>query len=288
VDPDRALGIVAGNATPAGAKRLNAARKWLRNGRSLDQALATSGLLRDSERWRVMVALEMGQPERALETIADELVRQHQARAEIVQRLLYPGALVVVALVTTPLPALAAGSITAADYVLGLLIRLGGLAGIIGLACRWGAWVLRQARDWQLRFRGKPTLAVRQGLCRELGELLEGGVAAERAFGLLQAVWGPEVGRRLARARPEVARLGVVAALDAGELLDRHRDKPALAAAEAAGRLAAGLAHQARLLADDLDRRRRLIGEWVPRLVYCGVIIWVATRLLSGGGPGAL
>jgi type II secretory pathway component PulF len=287
IDPDRALGIAAGDAGAVAARRLRRVQQALRQGRPLDGALVVEQLLTSHEGPRMAAALETGQPEEALEAVADGLVRRHRLRRQIAQRLIPAGAILLVALVVTPLPAIARGDLTVARYLTGVAAQLVLVGVVLGLAWRWAEPAVRCLRDALLALRGRPTLAQREALTAELASLLGAGLSAERALASVGA--GREMGRRVMRAQRLLPERGMVAALAAMGLLDPSRDRPSLAAAEQAGRLAPGLAHHARLLGEDVARRRELIAEWLPRLAYGLVILWVVGGTLGGivGLPGS-
>lgn len=281
IDPDRALGIVAGDASAATASRLRRIRRALRNGLPLPRAMVAESVLTELEQPRLEAAMETGQPEDALETIADGLVRRQQMRRQIAQRLIPVGAILLVALVVTPLPAVARGELTMGRYLAGLAAQLVWLAVVVGLAFRWAEPALRCGRDSLLRLRGRPTLAQREALIAELGDLLSAGLSAERALACCGS-GGTAMRERRLQAQRLVARQGVVEALTATGLLDPLRDGPPLSAAEQAGRLAPGLRHHARLIGEDVARRRELIAEWLPRFGYALAVLWVVGGTIGG------
>jgi type II secretory pathway component PulF len=284
IDPDRALGIVAGDASADMAKRLQATRRRIGAGRPMPRALEAAGLIPSHERPRLEAALETGCPENALDALADERVQRRDMRAGIAQGLILPGAILVVGLVTGPLPAVARGSLSAFDYIQGLLAQLIVIALLVGAAFRWAEPIARGYRDGLLRLRGQPTLAQRERLCRELGELLAAGVTGERALVSLARTGETTLQQRLQQALRMASAEGVAAALNSAGLLDSGRDYPVLGAAEASGRLASALSHHAGLLADDLARRRAMLRAWLPRLAYFVVIAMIVGDVLVGGG----
>jgi type II secretory pathway component PulF len=50
---------------------------------------------------------------------------------------------------------------------------------------------------------------------------------------------------------------------------------------EQSGRLAEGLRHFAQLTADDLHLQDDMLAEWLPRLIYTGVVVWIAKSLIG-------
>lgn len=284
IDWDRALRIAAGQAGESAGERLARARRDLLRGRAVADVLRASGVITVDERAYVASGLETGHAEDALEAIADAVTTRRLWRRRIGQRLIAPVALLVVALVVGPLPVVAGGQLAIGDYLFDLVAQLVLLAWLLIAAFRWAGWVVTQARDWRLRVTGRPTLAQRDALVRELASLLAAGLSAERALICVAGTSQGALAQRLEQARSLAAGRGLVAALVAVGALDCENDQPALIAAEQAGRLAAGLTHHGQLLSDALARRREVVAEWLPRGVYFAVIAW----LVGGTFGGAL
>ncbi|GEM_PF-3229152 len=283
IDPDRALAIVAGDAGNDLAERLQTTRRRLHAGRPLPRALEAVALLAPHERPRLEAALTAGFPEDALDAFASERVQRRQLKAGIAQGLILPGAILLVGLVVAPLPAVARGSLSPFDYLVGLLSQLVMIGVLVGAAFRWAEPLSRRYRDLLLRCRRQPTLGQRERLFRELGELLAAGVDGERALASLAETGEQAMRQRLSRAGKTVPADGVTTALRRVGLLDPRRDYPPLMAAEDAGRFASGLAHHAGLLAEDVAQRRAMIREWLPRAAYVAVIGWALGGVLGGG-----
>lgn len=283
IDPDRALGMVAGDSSPGMVRALESCRRRLRAGRSLPGSLRAADLIADHELPRLEALTEIGAPEHALNAFAAERVRRRQLRRQIGQGLVLPGAILLVAFVVTPLPAVARGDLSLAGYLFGLVVRLGIVAFLVAATFRWAETAVRCARELSREALGRPTLVERQRLCRELGNLLGSGLDAERALASLARSSQGALARRFERARRAVASKGVVPALVGAGLVDGERDRAPLLAAEESGRLAGGLEHQADLLGDDVDRRYAMVAEWLPRLAYFGVIAWLLGGFLTGG-----
>jgi len=281
VSAERALSIIAGDGARTRGEPIHAARRRLGAGQGLAAALAAAGLLRPGEA-AVIDALERtGDPATGLRRIAERLEAAERRWQRIRSGLALPIGVLLVGAAVAPLPALVRGTLGAPGYLVAALLPVALLLATATLAARHGARVLAALRRWRLSAARAPTLAERETLFWQLGQLLAAGLDAERSLAVLAGSGRRPLQQRLLRARRRVARgEDVAASLRTEGLLARGADDGLLAAGEAAGRLPDTLLHLAGQLDGDRERRAELLAEWLPRLVYAGVIAWLLRGML--------
>ncbi len=277
----------------AAQDRIDATRRHLEGGHSLARAGRKAGLFMGFDAALMQAAEQTG-----LYPFA-QLAKRHEARdrrrRKLLSRLWLPLGILAVALMVRPLPALIGGQLGPGGYLLhslGLFLAL--LAG--------GALLWRLPGLLRQRWHGFDTLALELPLlgrlirrrnslefARGLGLLLQAGLPA---FDALPKAIGLVANRRL-RARLTKAE----AALQAGEPLSQalkaapDLDYSLLALAETgeyAGSLDAMLLHYAKLEEEKVEDLEDALAQWLPRLVYFAVAIWMASSILSAGPPGSL
>ena len=285
IPPDRAAQFLASDGPPAVAQACRAFGRLLAAGGNFADAGRQTGLLRPAEGAFVRAAEAAGSPAATLERLADQLDR----RAALIRRargkLLLPGAVLLIALVVAPLPALAAGRIGVAAYAVAVLAPL---------AARYRAWRLMYAFRRPLVDAASaagnrlPVIGgllrdyARRDLLRYLGIGLQAGLDVRTAMGLAcDAVDGSAFAGSRAGLLDDIS-----AGKALGDTLIRHGILDAASAAlitsgEGAGKVDAMVTLSANRLDEALASREDLIAEWTPRLVYFAVAAWIVRGLLT-------
>jgi type II secretory pathway component PulF len=286
-----ALATAAGRERSAGpAARLAAA---VREGGGLAERAAGDPFFGELDTVLLGVGEASGTLPEQLRTLAEWHRQNARLRRRLLLGLLYPALLLHAAAVLSMVPGLVLGEISAAQFLLGVLVRLTPLyvpAALVLAAARarrrWaGLGRLYDAVAIRIPVLGG---AVRAGalsrFCRAAAALVQAG------FGLDEAI---RAGRRACQQRTVAARLaGGEAAVRRGEPASRGFD-PRLPAAflatwksgEASGQLVEGLRRLAGTYAEEADRR--LLAACVALsvlalLVAAGLIAWKVIAFWAG------
>lgn len=276
---------------------LRSLQKQIGAGSDMASAGQRSGLFSPLESNLLRAAQASGCLAAVYQRLAERYAHQAQQAAAMKSRLLMPAAVLGLALFIQPLPALVGGQLSPAAYLWQCLWPL----LLLALLYQLGRWLF--ARDGQTATRATSldrllgyvpvlgTASIRRNLrdfFDSLGLLLEAGVP------LLDALPKASATLRNLDLREQFAHLG--AAVQRGQSLAQALaalDFPGLPLAlglvrtgEASGTLPASLLSYAALETQKLDNLTELLATWLPRLLYAGVILWMAYGLLTGGGFG--
>jgi type II secretory pathway component PulF len=214
---------------------------------------------------------------------------------KIKSRLLLPLAILFLAILIQPIPALFVGSITLLDYI---LVSFGKFAGIMlilyciwrlpywlteGLLCKLG---LRQIvyqlqltlpfiAPWVIRRQIREFLLV-------LGMMLDAGVPILEAFpkaaGTIKNVLLAERFKKAGNS------------LQAGDNLFKvikqikgfsHSSRQLIATGEQSGKLAETLLHFAELEGEAISLQEEMLAVWVPTLIYTTITIWIGYAIIA-------
>lgn len=276
---------------------LHSLQKQIAAGSDMASAGQRSGLFSPLESNLLRAAQASGCLAAVYQRLAERYMHQAQQVAAVKSRLLMPAAVLGLALFIQPLPALVGGQLSPVAYLWQCLWPL----LLLALLYQLGRWLF--ARDGQAATRASSldrllgyvpllgTANIRRNLrdfFDSLGLLLEAGVP------LLDAL--PKAGATLRNLalRAQFAQLG--AAVQRGQSLAQALaalDFPGQPLAlglvrtgEASGTLPASLLSYAALETQKLDNLTEQLATWLPRLLYAGVMLWMAYGLLTGGGFG--
>jgi type II secretory pathway component PulF len=290
LDAARALDGLSGACRGRAAAALADVRQLVSRGTALAEAGRRRGLWFGTEHRAIDTGERAGAPWRALAPLAVRRRAAHERGRRILGQMLMPGFVLLVALASAPLPALVAGRIDLADY---LLAVLGPLAALVVIA--WS--VARVLRGW--RAHGAPALAwraaaatgpgaslvrthERAGCLEGLALLLDVGLPAADALQAIADQGGaPDLRARLrGAARAVRTGGGLTEALGSAELLTDEA-RAIVSAGESAGRTEACVAQAAVSARARLDETADLAAIWLPRAVYAAVVVVVAHGLLG-------
>ena len=275
--------------------RLLRMQRHLAQGRDLASAGALSELFSAFEVSLLRAAQQAGSPAPLYRRLAENYARREQARRQVRARLLLPAAVLLLALLVQPLPALVSGSLGIAGYLWGVLQPLL-LVAVPVIALRALLVRLQQPgtgapRDMAYLLRSLPLFG--QAYLRRnvhdffdsLALLLTAGVpmleALPHACATLGDSWLRTQFERLAPAIAAGQSLGqALRALP--DFPGRSRVVALVLTGEGSGTLDEMLrvhaGHERQALADFHAQ----LATWLPRLAYLLVALWLAYSLLSG------
>ena len=258
-------------------------------GTALLRALDHNALISPHDYPLLAVAENSGALAHACEQFARRYQRSAARWRQLKGKLLLPAAVLVIAIIVLPLPALMAGTLGIADYLINAAAMLILLATLVQLAAmlimHWRThgtprWVTRLARLLPV-FAGMSHLHQRADTNERLALALRCGAPAAEALEIMsRGEQNPLRRSALDRARKELAAGAPLAsALQQHDLLDAAQFA-VVSAGEGAGRLDDSLNRVAADCHDELDARYALIAQWLPVLMYLCVAGMVLIGLL--------
>ena len=231
-----------------------------------------------------------GTVDRALRQLAQMMEQMVAIRKEIWAQMLYPLLLLHLSVVVGPLPTL----VFTRDYGAYGQAMLSSLAFLyVAGAMAW--WIARQiSRD-----RSKLALADRLALAVPVIGKIHRDLSLTRLFSTLKALLNAGIGilEAMPRAGAASGSAMLATAAQAAVPLLKRGDSLVTAMAEAlppdalgliatgqeSGKLDDMLEHLERHFFDETRRRLRTLAEWLPKLIYFGVVLWVGWQVLQMG-----
>ncbi len=292
VSMERALQSLERAATCRRLRRVSAAIcERIRAGSDLTEAMAEhESVFPLLHRELLRVGERTGTVDRALRQLAEMMEQMAAIRKEIWAQMLYPLLLLHLSVIIGPLPMLVFTRDYGA-YGTAILSSLGFL--YVAAAMVW--FIVRQiSRD-----RSRLALADRLVLAVPVVGKIHRDLSLARLFSALKALLNAGIGILEAMPRAGAASgSAVLAAAARAAVPDLKCGEPletAMAGAlppDALGLIATGqesgklddmLDHLERHFFDESRRRLRALAEWLPKLIYTGVVFWVGWQILQMG-----
>lgn len=275
--------------------RLDAMRKLVGAGRDIPSAGFQTGVFSEIETQLLRAATSAGSPAHTYRRLADSYALKLRLQKKVRSRMMLPVAVFIIALVVQPLPALVSGALSAGAYVWQVLRPL--LA--IGLGYRLLRWLpdwLANAPPSLLRFQLETgliqlplfgALHVRANVrdfFESLAFMLEAGLPMFDALPkACKTIRNQKIRAAFARLLPHMkqgATLGM--ALEEIPYLADRQIIEFVRTGEASGTLPDMLFRHVQFETDALAHAQEQIAEWVPRLIYGALALWMASSILSG------
>ncbi len=273
------------------AQRLEVMQAALERGLPIGRAGRQAGLFTPWEGRVLESAANAGTLEAVLARLAEHHATRQRWAQRVRSRLALPLLLLVVMALVAPLPALVGQAIDGAGYLRRALLPLASLAALVSLLTR----VARRARGqdlprvlerlllWLPGVGRMVRLRAQRDLLMNLALLLAAGRPAVEALREAAAtVRSPVLRGAWVQAAAAVEEGATVtdALRDAGGL-DRRAGVPLVGAGEFSGSLDRMVEHHAEQLNDRLDLIDDALAEWLPRLLYFGVLALLAWAILG-------
>lgn len=283
VPASRSLESIAETCPADLAEKVRATWKGIGSQNSLAQAGLNSGLFLSWEADLIQAGIEVGE----LASCYAQLCRHHERLASrlrvLKSRLIMPFAVVIIALVVTPLPALARGQLDATGYVAKALLPLSVL--LLSLLLLRRAWAriasLESAPPGASLMIALPVLGKflrRQQQCHALeilALLLKAGLPAGRALEVAASVLRDP---RLRNGCQHAAKMassgsGVAEALTVTGVCDEPRGLALIRSGEKAGKLDDAITRYSSDLDLRLNSQLDFLAKWLPFLLYFGLAV---------------
>jgi general secretion pathway protein F len=273
------------------AQRLELMQAALERGLPLGRAGRQAGLFTPWEGRVLESAANAGTIEAVLARLADHHATRQRWVQRVRSRLALPLLLLVVMSLVAPLPALIGQEIDAAGYLRRALLPLVSLAVLVLVLTRVARRaqgqdlprVLERLLLWIPGVGKMVRLRAQRDLLLNLALLLAAGRPAVEALReAVTTVRSPVLRGAWVRAAAEVEQGATVtdALRDAGGL-DRRAGAPLVGAGEFSGSLDRMIEHHAEQLNERLDLLDDALAEWLPRLLYFGVLGLLAWAILG-------
>ena len=278
--------------------RLDAMKKL--TARGIDPAMAgeKSGLFTKLEARLIHAVLLAGSPAAMYRRLADFYTQRAIQFATMKSRMIMPLFVLLLALLLQPLPALIGSSIGIGGYLLQVIRPIIVLLALFYLLRWWWNRMLDQSAKSPLEplFLRVPllgSLIVRRNVCdffESLALMLDAGVsmldALPAALDTLQiGAIRREFAKIAARIEKGTALAGAISGL---AYLTRENNGDRLiefvTTGEASGTLPEMLMRHTRMETDSINEFLKQLAEWVPRIFYGLIMLWLAYGLLTGGG----
>ena len=285
---DRAAKTMA--VAAPGAQRLKAFQALAARGVDAARAGEQSGLFTALEARLVRAALDAGSPGETYARLAEYNARHAQQSQAMKARLVLPAAVLAIALLVQPLPALVSGRLGVSGYAWQAISPFLAIAAIVTVL-RWIAIVgaRTSGRSFYQRIPLYGPIFVRANLrdfFESLALMLEAGLPMLDALpAAIDTVSDGDIRRELARVRQAVEKRETFAA--ALERVPYLEGSPALAFAhtgELSGTLPEMLKRHAAIETQAVTSFHEQLAAWLPRIVYFLVAIKVAAGIFSSGG----
>jgi type II secretory pathway component PulF len=290
LDPVRALDAVKDVCGGRLARALVRSAESVGRGNALSRTLALHGLVSPLDQLLLSTGEDAGQVDRVLDLLGQRYLRSHARWRKMKGRMLVPAFLLAIAVLTAPLPALVAGTLSGSRYLLDTLLLAALVAACVmlvrGVAARWRShgsapWITQLARAVP-GLRKLSRLHEQAEICEALALCLECGLPARQSLrGLLRLQRGGPRRDNLLRAVASVEGGAPVAdGLRTAGLLDGD-GHAIVSAGEQAGRLPTALSHHAVGLNGRLDDVYDLLAQWLPVFAYAAVAGLIAAGILG-------
>lgn len=265
------------------AQRLKAMQALAARGVDAAKAGQQSGLFTKLEARLIQAALHAGSPAPTYTRLAECYSQRARQWAAMKSRLMLPAAVLAIALLVQPLPALVAGTLGMAGYIVQVISWALSIAAVVAAV----AWL---AKAFPKRVPLYGPIFVRTNL-RDFFESValmhEAGVPLlESLPAAIDTVSDGDIRRELTRARNRVEQRQATFA-SALESVSYLRGSPVLAFAhtgEESGTLPEMLMRYAEMETETIGHFYEQVATWLPRIVYALVAFKIVLGIFSSGG----
>jgi len=281
-------------------KRVAVALEHLKRGKSLAEAGTRAGLFVGLDTALVKVAEAGGTNAVVFRQLAKFYEDKARRVRQIKSQLFLPLTILLLAVFIQPVPALLLGKMTAISYLgatVGLIFQM---AILIFVLLRLPQWIrhgfLRSFRhSWERAEINLPYLGkwyVRRSLrdfMRSLGLMLQAGLpileALPKAYEVVENLI---IRQRLQKITSHLRDGDSFAnAFSQVEGVNNIASQLVLTG-EYAGSLAEIMLHYVKLESEDIARHDEMLAIWIPRIIYAGIIAWMAYGILNAWAPTAM
>lgn len=275
--------------------RLEEMRKLLKRGKDIPNSGQQTGLFTEIETQLLRAATAAGSPAQTYKRLADTYSLKVRLSKNVKSRMMLPIAVFIIALLVQPLPALVSGTLSFGGYIWHTV------RPFLAIAC--GVFLYRWLQEW---LETSPPSASRKALETRLtqiplyGEMhvrsnardffeslalmLEAGLPMFEALPkACKTIRNQMIRAEFSRILPRMKQddtLGM--ALEDNPFLGDKQIVEFVKTGEASGTLPEMLFRHVNFETEAVANFQEQAAEWVPRIVYGGLALWMAYNLLSG------
>ena len=279
---------------PSAASRVDAARKLTARGVDPAKAGERSGLFTLLESRLIAAALSAGSPAAMYRRLADLYTQRAMQSATMKSRIMLPAFVFLLALFVQPLPQLIGGTVSVVGYLM-LALRPLLVLVLIFLGVRWLFAFLRDrpAEALLLQVPLLGSLIVRRNVrdfFEALALMLEAGISMLDAVpAALEILEIRPIRRDFARIAARIENGAPLAnSLKGLAFLNKSNNSMRLVefvtTGEASGTLPEMLMRHTNMETAAINAFYQQLADWVPRIFYGLIMLWMAYGLLTGGG----
>ncbi len=263
-------------------------------GAALARAGERAGLFGHYEAGLIHAATQSGSPAWIYTRLAKLFTRRAARTNALRRRLLLPALILIVAVFIAPLPTLVAGTIDAGEYFARTVLRLVKLMALLFVVVQLPRWLrgTRLRNLWDGLLPGLPgygPVHVRRHVAaflELLGVALESGVPADDAVILAaNAVTNATLRASFAQTAAPLRHGASLAETFAHNPFLAAAARHSLHSGEVSGKLPERLRHYAVLEQQRIDQFDAALAEWLPRMIYFLVLVWLAIGIIRSGPP---
>lgn len=279
------------------AKRVKVALNYLERGKPLYEAGARAGLFASLDIALIQAAEVGGTLAEVFRQLAQFYEEKARQARQIKSRLFLPIVVFIMAIFIQSFPALFLGEITLANYLgatVGFILQLALLIFVFIRLPRWFRYGFLQAFSglWDKIEMKAPYFGrwfVRRSVrdfMRSLGLMLQAGVPIFEALPLAEAAIENAILRKeLQKINLRLQKGDSLAdALSQVNVLSPVATQ-LLLTGETSGNLDKMILHYAKLESEDIAMHNKTLVEWIPRIIYACIAIWMIYGILSTGLP---
>ncbi|MCX4028644.1 type II secretion system F family protein [Endozoicomonas sp. SM1973] len=279
------------------AKRASFALKDIKRGQPLSTAGKRAGLLTERDAYLITVAEAGGVHTAIFRQLAEIYQTSASQLKQIKSRLVFPIVILICAVFIRQFPALFQGNITLFTYIAGNLFLLGQLGAIAYIGWRLPYWIrygflgaLKGSWDkltihfpyfgnWYVRIQTRDFI-------QALGLLLQAGLpimeAIPKAYRFIE--------NQLLREQFEEIEQSLQAGNNFTQAFSSLENTAStivqlISTGEHAGDLSGMMLRCANMETEQINLYTSMVTEWVPRLVYVLIAVWIAYGIIKGGAP---
>lgn len=276
--------------------RVEAARKLLARGKDIATAGQQSGLFNELEVHVVRAAASAGSPAPTYKRLAETYAQKARQGKAIKSRMTLPLAIFALSLFLQPLPAFITGSITTAEYLWSCLRPIVFLFGCYGLFKVFIAWLnssappaIRYALENRLTtiplFGAMHVRRNARDFFENLALMLEAGIPMFDALPkACKTISNQQIQSEFGEILPKMKQGATLAeALVGMNCLGDGHAIDMIKTGESSGTLPEMLWRHASMETEAVMHFQQKVADWIPRIVYGVVMLWMAYSILTSG-----
>lgn len=278
------------------ASRVEAARKLLARGKDIATAGLQSGLFNELEVHVVRAAASAGSPARTYQRLAESYTQKARQAKAIKSRMTLPMFIFTLSLFLQPLPAFITGSITPAAYLWSCLRPILFLLAVYCVFKIFIVWlntsapaVIRHVLENRLTtipvFGAMHVRRNARDFFESLGLMLEAGIPMFDALPkACMTVSNQQIQSEFSRILPKMKQGATLAeALSSLNYLGEKHAIELIKTGESSGTLPEMLWRHANMETEAVMHFQQQVADWIPRIVYGVVMLWMAYSILTSG-----